>query len=78
MADDLHARNPGAALRVERRLQAALRPVSAYPGIGERKQHDGRRFAVPRCPSLIFSGIDLALNEVSVLTIRHAARREEH
>nr|WP_238189614.1 type II toxin-antitoxin system RelE/ParE family toxin [Methylobacterium frigidaeris] len=46
--------------------------------MGERKRGDVRRFSVPRCPYLIFYGIDSALDEIIVFTVRHAARQEEH
>lgn len=78
IADYLYARNPSAALRVEADLKAALRLISSYPEIGRRHRRDVRRFAVPRCPYLIFYGIGSALDEINIFTIRHAARREEH
>jgi toxin ParE1/3/4 len=72
----LNARNPQAALRVEGELRAAFALLAAHPGAGPLRGGGVRRFALPRYPYLIFFRVDLKDEAISILTIRHAARRE--
>lgn len=72
----LAARSPGAARRVEGQLRSALRLIAVHPYVGRERRGGVRRFAIPRSPYLIFYDVDAAADEVRVLTIRHAARRE--
>jgi toxin ParE1/3/4 len=71
----LQARNPFGAQRVEAALQDALVLISRYPEIGPITRLSVRRLALPRYPYLIFYRVDEPAEAVSILAIRHAARK---
>lgn len=73
----LEPRNPQGARRVEAALQEALAILAQYPKVGHGLREGVRRLPLPRYPYLIFYRLNEAADEVDVLPVRHAARREE-
>ena len=77
IADYLDTENPYASIRVEQALKRALSLLAKHPFAGRLQERGVRRLSVTSYPYLIFYRIDEAPEVVSVLSIRHAARRPE-
>lgn len=71
----LFARNPSGARNVEAALAAAFDLLARYPEAGAQRRRGVRRFPLPGYPYLIFYRVDETIDEITVFTIRHAARR---
>ncbi len=69
----ISAHNPDAAERVVTRIRRMVARLERFPHLGSAKYKGVRMLPVPGLPYLIFYGIDA--DEVSVLSIRHSARR---
>ena len=75
IADHIQAKDPAAAGYVKQAIRDALDLLSAYPNVGRSVQPNVRLFVVPRLPYLIYYQVDDASKIVTIVTIRHAARR---
>ncbi|SFV09378.1 Plasmid stabilization system protein ParE [Methylobacterium sp. 174MFSha1.1] len=75
---DISAHDPVAAKRVGDAIRSALTMLTVHPQAGRMVGKGLHRFAVPRLPYLIFYKVDVVADAVQIVTIRHAARREEH
>ncbi|KMO37273.1 hypothetical protein VQ03_19490 [Methylobacterium tarhaniae] len=74
----INARNPAAAKHVGEAIRSALTRLTLHPQAGRMVGKGRYRLAVPRLPCLIFYKVDVADEAVQIVTIRHAAHREEH
>ena len=67
--------SPAAARRVEQALREAFDALASQPGLGRPFGRNVRRYVVPRLPYLVFYRPDDLLDEVLILTVRHARQR---
>ncbi|KMO11529.1 type II toxin-antitoxin system RelE/ParE family toxin [Methylobacterium platani] len=74
----IKARNQVAAKRVGDAIRSALMTLTVHPHAGCVVGKGLHRSTVPRLPYLIFYKVDVVADVVQIVTIRHAARREEH
>ena len=72
-------RNPQAALKVERAIRRAARSLATMPKRG-RKQRSRNvwKIGVGKYPYNIYYQVDGVAQVVTIVTIRHAARRRKH
>jgi toxin ParE1/3/4 len=79
IADYIHERSPGAALRVRAAILETLQHLILFPEIGRRQTVPGvRRLVTRKYSYLIYYSIDEAASEIIILTIQHAARDREY
>ncbi len=74
----LEPRNPQGAQWVEDAILDVFALLIQYPEAGHLRGQRVRRFALPRYPYLVFYRVNEGADEIEVLTVRHAARREEN
>jgi toxin ParE1/3/4 len=74
--DYLRERNPVAAAAVMARIAASISHVADYPFMGRKTDRNGvHMHAIVDYPYLIFYRINVAKDEVRVISVRHGARR---
>jgi toxin ParE1/3/4 len=79
IGDYLQARNPRAAQRVRADIYEGLQDLILFPQVGRLQQTEGvRKFATRRYAYLIYYTVDLAVEEIVVLSIKHSAQKREH
>jgi plasmid stabilization system protein ParE len=76
--DFVAADNPQAAERITRRIEILAALLAKHPSIGRPTRYRNTRVlsALPY-PYLIFYTVDVPGNEVTVLRVRHMARRQD-
>lgn len=78
IADYLHDRNPGAALRVRAAILEALQNLLLFPAAGRLQNVERvRKFVTRKYTYLIYYIVDEAADEVVVLNIKHPARERD-
>jgi toxin ParE1/3/4 len=79
IADYIHERSPGAALRVRAAIYTSLQDLILFPHVGRRQKAEGvRKFVTRKYSYLIYYTIDEAAEEIVILSIKHPARWREH
>ena len=74
IADDIKARNPQAAVRVEDAITGSIDPLSYHPNLGVARPHLGvRALGVPRFPYTIYHRVDP--DAVVIIHLRDDRRR---
>ena len=72
-------RNPQAALKVERAIRRAVRTLATMPKRGRKQRsRDIWKIGVGQYPYSIYYQIGVTSQVVTIVTIRHAARRQKH
>ncbi len=75
IADYIRTENPHAALRVRNAILDSLQTLSLFPRLGRPQTVEGVRKLVTRTyPYLVYYEIDVAQDEIAILTIQHPAR----
>ena len=78
ITDYLLDRSPQGAERVIAAIESAVKNIAAFPMIGRLQSTASvRKVTVGRHPYDVFYVVDNTAGEVSILTIRHAARARE-
>ena len=79
LADYIRTRDPRAAERVRADIYASLRNVILFPKVGRRQTAEGvRKLVTPKFSYLIYYTVDVAADEIIVLSVKHPAREREH
>ena len=79
IADYIRERDPAASLRVRAAILDSLRNLILFPEVGRRQTVQGvRKLVTRKYPYLVYYTLDLAAEEIIVLTIQHPAREREH
>ena len=79
IADYIHTQNPTAALRVRSSILDSFELLILFPEIGRRQSIEGvRKLVTRRYPYLIYYTLDMATEEIVILTIQHPARDREY
>lgn len=79
IADYIHERNPGAALRVRAAILDSLKNLVLFPEVGRRQSAEGVRKLVTRKYSyLVYYSMDHVVDEIIILTIQHPSRERRH
>jgi len=74
IADYVRERNPGAADKVEGAIRETAELLGRPPYVGRSVRPGVRVFAVPRLPYLIYYQLDERRENVTIITLRHAAQ----
>jgi toxin ParE1/3/4 len=75
IADYIRAENPAAAQRVRDSILESLQLLSDFPDIGRRQTEIGvRKHVTRKYGYLVYYSVDVEMNELAILTIRHPAR----
>jgi toxin ParE1/3/4 len=68
--------SPRGALRVRAAILQSLERLLAFPRMGRRQTKPGvRKFVARRYDYIIYYSVDIAVDELVVLSIRHPAQR---
>ena len=79
IADDIHQRNPAAALRVRAAILDSLQNLVLFPEVGRRQTVAGvRKLVTRKYPYLVYYTYDRVTDEIIIISIRHSARAREH
>jgi addiction module RelE/StbE family toxin len=78
IADYVRTRNPEASQRVRAAILDSLQILATFPELGRRQDVEGvRKLVTRRFPYLVYYTIDVANEEVILLSIQHPARERE-
>ena len=78
-ADFLRARNPAAAERVRAAIYDTLQTLILFPQAGRGQDAEGvRKIVTKRYSYLIYYTVDLATEEIIILSVKHPARDREY
>jgi plasmid stabilization system protein ParE len=78
IADYIKSENPDAALRVRAEILRAFDILRQFPRIGRlQTTEEVRKFVVRKYSFLIYYAVDEAAQELTILTVRHAARERD-
>ena len=79
IADNIHARSPGAAKQVRAAILHSLQTLVLFPQVGRAQAVEGvRKLVTRKYPYLVYCRIDEVAEEIVILTIQHAAREREY
>lgn len=79
IANYLKSNNPEAAIRVRNAILDGVKLLQSYPRAGRSQDQAGvRKLVTRKYPYLIYYIIDMANENIAILTIRHAARDREY
>ena len=78
-ADFLRGRNPAAAEHVRAAIYDALQTLILFPQAGREQDAEGvRKIVTKRYSYLIYYTVDLAAEEIIILSVKHPARDREY
>ncbi len=75
----LEARSPQAAKRVEMAIRAAINRLVDYPSTGRRQSVSAvRKIVTSEYGYIVYYDVDVALKEISILTIQHGRQERSY
>jgi toxin ParE1/3/4 len=79
IAEYIHGRDRGAAVRVRADIYRALQTILMFPLIGRQQKTEGvRKLVTRRYRYLVYYTLDEPNEEIVILSVRHPAQRREH
>lgn len=79
IADYIRERNPRAAVRVRAAILESLETLVSFPEVGRQQNAEGvRKLITRRYSYVVYYSLDVAAEEIIVITIQHPAREREH
>ncbi|MGH6790183.1 MAG: type II toxin-antitoxin system RelE/ParE family toxin [Pseudolabrys sp.] len=79
IADYLHDRDPGAAVRVRAAIYEGLQNLILFPNAGRlQKIESVRKFVTRKYIYLIYYSVDEVAEEIVILNVKHPARERDY